>query len=239
MPKVPTDPPVKNQLLAALPHREYKRLLPHLETVSLRVKDVLHEPYQPIKHVYFPENVLLTKVVSTADGSSMEVGVVGKDGMSAMFVFMGSSTSPFKTIVQVSGDARRVKTAVFEAEIKRNWAWNGLLLRYTQAVVCMVSQSAACNCLHTVEKRFCRWLLMTHDRMEADEFPLTQEFIASMLGIHRQSITEVAQSLSQRGLIRYRWGKVTILDRHGLEAAACECYQLIRQQFRFGSSPLA
>jgi CRP-like cAMP-binding protein len=234
MAKVATDSP-KNLLLAALPHKEYERLLPHLKTVSLSVKQVLQEPYQPIRYVYFPENGVITKVVSTADGAKVEVGVVGKEGMTDTFAFMESNISPFKDIVQVAGEARRVDAAVFHAEIKRNWSWNDLLLRYTQAVVCMVSQSAACNCLHTVEKRCCRWLLLAHDRMDSDEFPLTQESIAQMLGIHRQSITEVARSLSRRGLIRYRWGKVTILDRPGLEAAACECYQLIRQQFRFGS----
>src|ERR1700678_1063138 len=177
MSKVAADSPVKNHLLAALPQKEYKRLLPHLELVSLDVKEVLHEPYQPIKYVYFPENGLITKVVSTEDGACVEVGIVGKEGMTGHFVFMGSNTSPFKAIVQVPGEARRVKTAVFQAEVKRNWAWTDLLLRYSQAVVCMVSQSVACNCLHTVEKRCCRWLLMAHDRMESDEFSLTQESV--------------------------------------------------------------
>jgi CRP-like cAMP-binding protein len=238
MAKVAADSPVKNLLLAALPHKEFERLLPHLKTVSLGAKEVLQEPYQPIKYVFFPENGVITKVVSTADGAKVEVGVVGKEGMTGTFIFMGSNTSPFRDVVQIPGKARRVEAPVFQAEVKRNWAWTDLLLRYSQAVVCMVSQSAACNCLHTVEKRCCRWLLMAHDRMESDEFPLTQESIAQMLGVHRQSITEVARSLSRLGLIRYQWGKVTILDRHGLEAAACECYQLIRQQFRFGSSTL-
>jgi CRP-like cAMP-binding protein len=233
MAKVAADSPGKNQLLAALPHKEYKRLLPHLELVSLGVKEVLHEPYQPIQYIYFPENGLITKVASTEDGSSVEVGMAGKEGMTGICVFMGSSTAPFKAVVQISGEAMRIEAAVFQAEIRRNWPWSDLLLRYSQGFLCMVSQSAACNLLHSVEKRCCRWLLMVHDRMESDEFPLTQESLALMLGVHRQSITEVARSLSRRGLIHYRWGKVTILDRQGLEAAACECYQLIRQHFRF------
>ena len=135
MAKVVADSPVKNQLLTALPHKEYKRLLPHLETVSLSIKEVLHEPYQPIKYVYFPENGLITKVVSTEDGSSLEVGLVGKEGMSAIFVFMGSSISPFKAIVQVPGEARRVEAAVFQAEVKRNWAWTD---------VCFVTRKLSC-----------------------------------------------------------------------------------------------
>ena len=233
MPKVAVDPPVKNKLLAALPQTEYKRLLLHLELVSLSVKEILHETYQPIQHVYFPESGLITKLVLMEDGASVEVGMVGKEGMAGICNFMGNSTSPFKTVVQIPGEARRIKAAVFQAEVRRNWVWTDLLLGYSRTLLYMISQSAACNRLHSVEKRCCRWLLMTHDRMESDEFPLTQESVALTLGVHRQSITEVARSLSRRGLIRYRWGKLTILDRHGLEAAACECYQLIRQQFRF------
>ena len=233
MAKVAADSPVKNHLLAALPHKEYKRLLPHLELVSLGAKEVLHEPYQPIQYVYFPENGLITNVVFTEDGACAEVGVIGREGMTGICVFMGSSTAPFKAVVQIPGEAMRMEAAVFQAEARRNLPWADLLLRYSQAVLCMVSQSAACNLLHSVEKRCCRWLLMTHDRMDSDEFPLTHETLGLMLGVHRQSITGVARSLSRRGLIHYRWGKVTILDRHGLEAAACECYQLIRQQFRF------
>jgi hypothetical protein len=141
-----------------------------------------------------------------------------------------------KAIVQVPGEARRVETAVFQAEVKRNWAWTDLLLRYSQAVVCMVSQSAACNLLHNVEKRFCRSLLMAHDRMDSDEFSLTQESLALMLGVRRQSISEVANKLSRKKVIRYRWGQLTILDRQGLEALACGCYRLIKQNFRFPSS---
>jgi len=235
MVKFACDPPVRNQLLAALPQKEFERLLPHLDLVSLRVKEVLHEPYQPIRYAYFPENGLITRVVSTEDGSSVEVGVVGKEGMTGICVFMGSSTAPFKTVVQVPGEARRMEAAVFQAEVKRNWAWTDLMLDYSQTVLCMISQLVACNRLHSLEKRYCRWLLMAHDRMESDEFPLTQESFALLLGVHRQSITEVARSLSRRGLIRYRWGQLAILNRQGLEAAACECYQLIRRQFRFGS----
>ena len=237
MAKVAADSPVKNHLLAALPHKEYKRLLPHLELVSLGVKEVLHELYQPIQYVYFPENGLITKVVSTEDGACVEVGVVGREGMTGICVFMGSRTAPFKTVVQVPGEARRMEAAVFQAEVKRNWAWNDLLLGYSQAVLCMVSQSAGCNLLHDVEKRFCKSLLMAHDRMDSDEFSLTQESLALMLGVRRQSISEVANKLSRKKLIRYRWGQLTILDRQDLEAVACGCYRLIKQNFRFASSP--
>ncbi len=232
MAKVAAHAPVKNHLLAALPSKEYRRLLPHLESVSLSLKQVLHEPYKPIQYVYFPESGLVTKIVSTEEGANVEVGMTGKEGMTGICCFLGSGcAAPFKAIVQIPGVAKRMKAAVFRAQARRNDAWTDLLHSYMHGVLSMVSQSAACNLVHNVEKRCCRCLLMTQDRMESDKFPLTQEALALMLGVRRQSITVVASGLSDQGLIRYRWGKVTILNRQGLEAAACGCYQLIRQHF--------
>src|ERR1019366_8498176 len=156
--------------------------------------------------------------------------------MAGICCYLRSGTSPFKTLVQIPGEARRIKAAVFQAAVKGNEAWTDLLHNYTHAFLSMVSQSAACNLLHNVEKRFCRSLLMAHDRMDSDEFSLTQESLALMLGVRRQSISEVANKLSRKKLIRYRWGQLTILDRQGLEAVACGCYRLIKQNFRFPSS---
>ena len=238
MTKISSAPPAKNELLAALPQREFKRILPDLEPVALRMKEVLYEAFQSIQYVYFPESGLITKVVTTEDGDSAEVGMTGKEGMAGICCYLRSGTSPFKAVVQIPGEARRIKAAVFQAAVKGNEAWTDLLHNYTHAFLSMVSQSAACNLLHNVEKRFCRSLLMAHDRMDSDEFSLTQESLSLMLGVRRQSISEVANKLSRKKVIGYRWGQLTILDRQGLEAAACECYQLIRQQFRFGSSPL-
>lgn len=237
MAKAQADPSVPNLLLAALPQKEYRRLLAHLEPVTLSVKEVLHEPHQPIQYVYFPESGLITKVVSTEDGACVEVAMTGREGMTGICLFFGGGrTSPFRAIVQVPGTARRMKAAAFEAEVRRNGIWTDLLLGYTHSVLTMVSQSAACNLLHDVEKRCCRWLLMAHDRIGSDEFSLTQEALALMLGVRRQSITEVARHLSRKRLISYRWGKLTILNRAGLEAASCGCYQLIRQYSSVGST---
>lgn len=236
MAKAATQPPIQNQLLAALPRNEIRQLLPHLELVSLAPKEVLHKPYQPMPFVYFPENGLITKIVTTEDGAAVEVGMAGKEGMIGICTFLGSEWAPFNAAVQVPGTAWRLKAAVFRTAVRRNGPCVNLLRRYTHAFLSMVSQSAACNLLHNLEKRCCRWLLMAHDRMDSDRFPLTQESLALMLGVRRQSITEVARRLSRKGLIRYQWGQLTILNRQGLEAAACECYQLIKQHFRFRSS---
>ena len=238
MTKISSAPPARNELLAALPQREFKRILPDLEPVALRMKEVLFEAFQPIQYVYFPESGLITRFVTTENGDGAEIGMTGKEGMAGICCCLRSDTSPFKAVVQIPGEARRIKAAVFQAAVKGNEVWTDLLLKYIHAFLSMVSQSAGCNLLHDVEKRFCKSLLMAHDRMDSDEFSLTQESLALMLGVRRQSISEVANKLSRKKVIRYRWGQLTILDRQGLEAAACECYQLIRHQFRFGSSPL-
>jgi CRP-like cAMP-binding protein len=232
MAKVATHPPIRNQLLAALPRKECERHDSRLELVPLALKEVLHEPYQPMPYVYFPENGLITKIVTTEDGASVEVGMAGKEGMIGICTFLGSDTAPFKAVVQIPGEAWRMKAAAFRAVVRRNGSWINLLRRYTHAFLSMVSQCAACNLLHRVDERCCRWLLMTHDRLDVDEFPLTQESLALMLGVRRQSISEVARRLSRKGLIRYQWGQLAILNRQGLEAAACECYPLIKQYFR-------
>lgn len=230
---VPCDPQVliENRLLLALPSEEYERLLPHLENVSLTFKEVLYAPREPMQYVYFPNHGVVSLLTSLSDNTVAEVGLVGNEGMVGVPVFLGVDTTPFKAIVQLSGDAMRMKKDVFKASLNQDTVLHFLLQRYTQALMIQISQSAACNWHHSVEERCCRWLLMTHDRAKTDQFPLTQEFLSKMLAVRRASVTVVAGTLQKAGLIRYSRGQMTILDRLGLEETTCECYMLVKQEF--------
>jgi len=222
--------PVKNRLLAALPNEEYLSLLPHLETVSLAFKEVIYKSREPIEQVYFPNNGVISLLTNMEPGTIAEVGLVGLEGMAGLPVFLGVETMPLQAIVQVPGDAMRMKTDVFKDLLNRGSSLHSLLLRYTYALMLQISQSAACNCHHSVSKRCCRWLLMTHDRVSSDSFPLTHQFLSQMLGVRRASVTVVAGMLQQAGLIAYSHGQVTILKRIGLEEAVCGCYGLAKQE---------
>jgi CRP-like cAMP-binding protein len=223
--------PLRNRLLADLPPEEDAQLRPYLERVSLGVKDVLYEPYQPIPAVYFPETGVLSIVAIMRDGKTAEVGLIGHEGMLGLPVFLGGETSPRQAFAQTPGESLRMAAAVFTAVLPRVGTLRRRLQRYTQALFTQVSQSAACNTLHETTPRCCRWLLMTHDRVGSDEFLLTQEFLAQMLGVRRASVSAVAATLRRAGLIRYRWGQMTIVNRPGLEAAACECYRIIKAEY--------
>jgi CRP-like cAMP-binding protein len=223
--------PGENRLLAALPGKDYDRLLPELDKVSLGVKDVLYEADRPITHVYFPLNGVMSLVVAMRDGLSVEVGTIGNEGMVGTPVFLGADKSPTQAFSQVPGEALRMKSGAFKKEMEREGPLHGLVQRYTQAMINQISQSVACNHLHSVEERMCRWLLMTHDRVDCDDFPLTQEFLALMLGVRRPSVTVVAGILQKAGLIRYHRGRITVLDRKRLEASACECYAVVKKEF--------
>lgn len=223
--------PAKNRILAALPREEYERLLPNLETVSLPLKYVLYEPNEPIEHVYFPVHGVVSLVTIMEDGAAVETAVVGNEGMIGLPVFLGADTIPMKALSQIPGEAIRMKADVFKDLVKQGSPLHGLLHRYTRSLFNQIAQSAACNRLHPIEQRCCRWLLMAHDRMDSDEYLLTQEFLSQMLGVHRASVNLVASILQKAGLICYSRGKITILDRLGLEAAACECYARIKQEF--------
>jgi CRP-like cAMP-binding protein len=223
--------PLRNRLLAELPPEEDAQLRPHLERVSLGVKDVLYEPYQPIPSIYFPETGVLSIVAIMGDGKTSEVGLVGPEGMLGLPVFLGGETSPRRAFAQVPGESLRMTAAVFTAVLPRAGTLMRRLQRYTQALFTQVSQSAACNTLHETAPRCCRWLLMTHDRVGGDEFLLTHEFLAAMLGVRRASVSAVAAALQRAGLVRYRRGQVTIVNRPGLEAAACECYRIIATEY--------
>jgi CRP-like cAMP-binding protein len=220
----------KNRLLAALPRKEYDRLHPHLEKVFLPLKDILYEPNGPIPHVYFPLGGVVSLVIIMDGGFSLEVGIIGNEGMVGTPVFLGCQSSLTRAISQVAGDALRMETKVFQEEMLRRGALYGLVQRSTQAMINQVSQSTVCNHRHSVEKRMCRWLLMSHDRVGADEFSLTHEFLAQMLGVRRPTVTAVAGNLQKAGLISYHRGRLTILDRKGLEAASCECYEVVAKE---------
>ena len=221
----------KNRLLAALPAEVYQRLLPHLEVVDLPVEQVIHGYNEPAEYIYFPQQGIVSLVSIMANGATVEVGLVGKEGMVGMQALLGGNTMPNQAFVQVPGQATRIRTEHLQVEFDRGGALQKLLLRYVQALYTQVSQTAACNRLHTIEARLARWLLLVRYSMESDEILLTQEYISQMLGTRRAGVTEAASDLQKAGLIRYRRGKITILDPADLEAVACECYQVVRDEF--------
>ncbi len=221
----------KNRLLAALPQDEYERLLPHMEFVFLDFKQILYSPNEPIQYVYFP-NCGVTSLLSFVEsGDAVEVGTVGNEGMVGLPVFLGAKSIPGEAIQQVPGEAMRMSSDVFHSQVTPGSPLYRLLQLYTQALFNLIAQSSACNRLHSIEERFCRWILMTQDRVGANQFPLTQEFISQMLGVRRASVSIVASTIQRAGLITYRHGKMTILDREGLETISCECYAIIKQEF--------
>jgi CRP-like cAMP-binding protein len=224
-------PLAENRLLAELPRADYQRLASHLEPVSLSLKQILHEPGAAIADVYFLRSGMVSMVMPMRDGMSIEVGTIGLEGMVGLPAFLGAGAARARYLVQIPGDALRLRSDVLRQEAARQGAFHRLLQLYTHAFMTQEAQIVACNGLHAVKQRCCRWLLLTHDRVRSDEFPLTQEFFAQMLGVRRASVAEVARMLQRTGLIRYRRGQVTILDRDGLQKAACECYGVIKSAF--------
>jgi CRP-like cAMP-binding protein len=222
--------PGENRLLAALPREEYGRLLPKLEKVSLALKDVVHEANVPIAQVLFPLSGVVSLVLITDGGPAVEVATVGNEGMVGTPVFLGADRSPTRAITQVPGEALRIEVRVFQEEVGRGGPLPALIGRYTQVLITQISQATVCHHLHPVGQRMCCWLLMTHDRVGADEFPLTQEFLAQMLAVRRPTVTAVAGTLQKAGLISYHRGRMTILDRKGLEAASCGCYRAVKKE---------
>jgi CRP-like cAMP-binding protein len=220
-----------NRLLAALPAATRERLTPHLELVSLAVRDHVYRSRGPVEHVYFPLNAVVSFVSDLSDGATVELATVGNEGMAGISAFLTGETPLYRAFVQVPGAALRMPATTLVAEAERDAELNGTLKRYTQALIAQIAQTAACNRLHPVEARCARWLLMTHDRVGgAEQFPLTQEFLAQMLGVRRATVTVAAGMLQRDGLIRYTRGKITVVDRAGLEEAACECYRVLRDE---------
>jgi CRP-like cAMP-binding protein len=218
-------------VLAGIPLRDYKRLQEQLELVTLKFGQVLYEPGKEIRHVYFPIDCLISLLTAVDKRRTLEVGMVGNEGMAGMPFILGIGISGVRAIVQGGGDALRMAAGPFRIEFDRNRPLQEALFRYTYALMAQVSQTAACNRFHEAEQRLSRWLLMTRDRVGADEFLLTHEFLAHMLGLRRVGITEAASALKRRKLINYARGKVRILDVKGLKASSCTCYQIVKKVF--------
>jgi len=222
--------PGVNRLLDTLPKNEYKRLLPKLKTVSLVLGDVLYEQGDVIKYVYFPNDSIISLISELSETSWLEVGMVGNEGMAGLAVFMDVSLSSTRALVQGSGTAMRMSSAAVRTEANRLGSLHRLLHRYSHSLLTQVSQSSVCNRFHLVEARLARWLLMTRDRLGAEEFPLTQEFLSNMLGVRREGVSKAAAALQARKLIHYSRGVITILNRRGLESKACQCYAIIKAE---------
>ncbi len=222
-----------NQLLDSLPGDEQARLAAQLEREQGRMKRVLYAKGGPIDAVYFPVDSVVSVLTALKDSPGVEIATIGNEGMVGAAVVLGSSTMPAREYaqVQVPGSMWCMDTWAFTSEIARDGPFRTLVLRYTQALFSQISQQVACNGLHSVEERCSRWLLLTHDRVGVDEFPMTQEFLSQMLAVRRASVTLAAGALQHAGFIRYRHGRITIIDRAGLEASSCECYQVIREEF--------
>jgi CRP-like cAMP-binding protein len=218
-----SQPPTENRLLAALPREDYGRLAPHLEEVSFELSHVLFMPEDELSHVYFPTTSIVSLFTDLEDGGGMEVGMVGREGMVGVSVILGGSETKIAT-VQAAGDALKVRASVLREEFRRGGALQDALLRYTHALMTQISQSVVCNVRHPLPGRLARRLLMYHDRLGRDDFELTHEFMANMLGVRRPGVSEVAYELQRMGFISYRHGHVHITDRKGMEEFACECY---------------
>ncbi len=219
-----------NRLLASLPKDEYQRLLPGLKRTTLSFGDILYDPGEAIRHVYFPNDSIISLLSAVAERSTLEVGMVGNEGMAGLSVFMGVNVSRTRALVQGTGSAMRMTSAAVRQEAKQMGSLHRLLHRYTHSLLTQISQSCACNRFHTVDARLARWLLMTSDRLGADEFRLTQDFMSNMLGVRREGVNKAAGALQTRKLIRYSRGKLKILNRTGLEAVSCVCYAIIKAE---------
>jgi CRP-like cAMP-binding protein len=221
-----------NQLLIALPPEEYQRLAPHVESISLPLHQVLYEPGEPVNYVYFPIKAMISLVSTTREGATVEIVLVGREGMVGIAAVLGGGSMIGRTVVQIAGDVLRIKASVLKAEFDRGGYLQALLLRYVQALFTQVSQHAVCNRLHNLEERLARWLLSVQDCLQRDEFTMTQEYITEMLGSRRSGVTIAAGLLQKEGIIHYRRGNITILNRQRLEESCCECYSLIRSECR-------
>ena len=221
-----------NRVLAAIPTKDYRRLRAQLEPVTLTFGQILYEPGKAIRWVYFPIDCLISLLTAVDKRRTLEVGMVGNEGMAGMPFILGIGVSGVRALVQGGGKALRMSSAHFRLEFDRNLPLQQALFRYTYALMAQISQTAACNRFHEAEPRLARWLLMTRDRVMSDEFPLTHEFLAHMLGMRREGVTEAAVALKQRKLIRYSRGKMQILNVGGLKAASCSCYQIVKAVYQ-------
>lgn len=223
--------PLQNHLLAALPADEFERIRDGLELIPLTLGHTVSEPYIEMKHVYFPVDSIVSLLCEMEDGSSAEIAVVGFEGIVGVSLFMGGETTPSRAVVQSGGHAYRLSGSTLKAEFYRAGPMQHLLLLYTQALLTQMAQTAVCNRHHTLDQQLCRWLLLSHDRLRSSELVMTQQLIANMLGVRREGVTEAAGKLQGAGLIQYHRGHISILERAGLEARACECYGVVRDEY--------
>jgi CRP-like cAMP-binding protein len=223
--------PFPNKLLAALPSDVYERLQPDLEWVPLELGASVYEAGANQPYVYFPTNAIVSLLYVMKDGASAEIAVVGNEGLVGIALFMGGETTPSRAVVQSAGHAYRLSSKLLKREFEQGGSLQHLLLRYTQALITQMAQTAVCNRHHSVEQQLCRWLLLSADRLPTNELTMTQELIANMLGVRREGVTEAAGHLQQAGMIRYNRGHITILDRAKLERTVCECYAVVKREF--------
>jgi CRP-like cAMP-binding protein len=222
--------PNRNYLLAALPAAEFERLLPHLELVPMLLGETLYEPGRQLQHVYFPTTAIVSLLYIMESGASAEMARVGNEGILGIALFMGGDTTPSSAVVQTAGHGYRLRGKLLKEEFNRAAPLRRLLLRYTQALIAQISQTAACNRHHSVKQQLCQWLLLTLDRLPASELIVTHGLVASAFGVRRETITEAAGNLQRDGLIRYRRGHIAVSERSGLEAGACECYAVVKNE---------
>lgn len=222
--------PSQNRLLAALPGPDYRRVESALEFVPLPLGEVLYESGSRLRHVFFPTTSIVSLLYTMADGASAEIAVVGNDGVIGVSLFMGGETTPSRAVVQSAGYAYRLTGKVLKEEFAKAGPMQHLLLRYTQALLTQMAQTAVCNRHHSVDQQLCRWLLLSLDRLNSNQLVMTQELIANMLGVRREGVTEAAGKLQEAGLIRYSRGRITVLDRAGVERRSCECYSVVKKE---------
>jgi CRP-like cAMP-binding protein len=226
-----TQDPKLNQLLAALPPAEWERWLPDLELVEMPLGQVLYESGRTLAHVYFPTNAIVSLLYVMENGASAEIAVVGNEGVVGISLFMGGGSTPSRAVVQSAGSGYRLSARNIEEEFNRSGPVMHLLLRYTQALITQMAQTAVCNRHHSLDQQLCRWLLLSLDRLDGNQLAMTQELIANMLGVRREGVTEGALKLQTAGLIKYARGRITVLDRPALEARTCECYAVVKKEY--------
>ncbi|MET0752132.1 MAG: Crp/Fnr family transcriptional regulator [Pyrinomonadaceae bacterium] len=221
----------KNYLLASLPKKDFERVLATLKPVSFKLGDVLYESGEKLEHVYFPTTAIVSMLYIMENGATAEIGVVGNDGVLGVSLFMGGETTTNRAIIQSAGNTYRMKAKDLKAEFALGGAFQKLLLRYTQALMTQISQTAVCNRLHSVEQQLCRWLLLSHDRLDTDTLVMTHDLISNMLGVRREGVTLASKKLQKKKLITNVRGTMVVIDRQGLEAAVCECYKVVNDEY--------
>ena len=226
------SPPIANKLLAALPKKEYQALQYQMEEIPLVFEEILYKPEVLISDVYFPNNGVISLLAGLNEHATLEVGLVGREGILGLSVFMGVNASQNRAVVQGTGSAMKMKATAFRRECNNGGALPRLLRRYTHSLLTQITQTAVCNQFHSIEARLARWLLLTHDRMEHDEFQLTQEFLSNMLAVRRECVNKTDGKLQKRNLISYSRGRLRVLDRAGLEKTSCGCYEIIKDESR-------